>query len=323
MTKDPLTSIIVPVYNGEKYLCRCLDSILNQTSTDWELLLIDDGSTDQSGVISDEYEARDNRISVFHKENGGLCSARNFGLDHAKGKYILNCDSDDRLAPETVKTCVSYMMQHQLEALQFYSTYIYKDGRETTNELKGMQPGDLTSYVSFGKEVWGIWEWCFLRETINKIRLRFDERIKFVEDRVFEMQLLSHLSHIAVLPERFYFYYENDAGITHNVNYETFLLSLKYYEDCRTTCSPLFTPTINRWVAQYHNELMNKMFIWLFNHEKPVKEIRYLYNLMQPKPEEYHRKYQQLFVRIARTSFSLALVFIWIYGTFVQPSIKH
>ena len=91
----PKISVIVPVYNTEKYLHRCVDSILAQTFTDFELLLIDDGSTDSSGAICDEYAQKDSRVRVFHKENGGASSARNLGLDNATGEWITFCDSDD------------------------------------------------------------------------------------------------------------------------------------------------------------------------------------------------------------------------------------
>lgn len=84
----PKISVIVPVYNTEKYLHRCVDSILAQTFTDFELLLIDDGSTDSSGAICDEYAQKDSRVRVFHKENGGASSARNLGLDNATGEWI-------------------------------------------------------------------------------------------------------------------------------------------------------------------------------------------------------------------------------------------
>ncbi|HAQ0795523.1 TPA: glycosyltransferase, partial [Enterococcus faecium] len=88
-------SIIVPVYNVEKYLKKCVDSILGQTFTDFELLLIDDGSTDNSGSICDELAKTDNRIKVIHKENGGLSDARNIGIEVAKGDFIGFIDSDD------------------------------------------------------------------------------------------------------------------------------------------------------------------------------------------------------------------------------------
>lgn len=91
----PKISIIVPVYNVEEYLSRCIDSILEQTFTDFELILIDDGSTDNSGKICDEYSKKDSKVKVIHKENGGLSSARNFGIDVASGKFLGFVDSDD------------------------------------------------------------------------------------------------------------------------------------------------------------------------------------------------------------------------------------
>ena len=95
----PNISIIVPVYNAEQWLERCIDSIVAQTYADWELLLIDDGSTDCSGAICDRYAASDPRIQAFHKPNGGVSSARNLGLDHAQGEWITFVDSDDYTYP--------------------------------------------------------------------------------------------------------------------------------------------------------------------------------------------------------------------------------
>ena len=92
-----MVSVIVPIYNSEKYLKRCVDSILSQTFSDFELLLVDDGSTDGSGSICDEYSVKDSRVRVFHKENGGVSSARNLGLDNARGEWITFVDSDDYL----------------------------------------------------------------------------------------------------------------------------------------------------------------------------------------------------------------------------------
>ena len=104
----PIISIIVPVYNTEKYLDQCIQSVLAQTYTNWELLLIDDGSTDSSGAICDKYAAEDNRIRVFHKENGGVSSARNLGLDNAQGEWISFVDADDcevNFARSAKKSC--------------------------------------------------------------------------------------------------------------------------------------------------------------------------------------------------------------------------
>ena len=91
----PKISVIVPVYNVEKHLSRCINSILNQTFTDFELILVDDGSPDNCGIICDEYAAKDHRIVVIHKKNGGVCSARNIGIERSKGDFLAFVDSDD------------------------------------------------------------------------------------------------------------------------------------------------------------------------------------------------------------------------------------
>lgn len=117
MTDMPKTSIIVPVYKAEKYLRRCIESIVHQTYTDWELLLVDDGSPDGSGGICDEFAGRDARILVFHKENGGVSSARNLGLENIRGEYVTFVDSDDMIDARTLEICMSRC--EGLEMLQF------------------------------------------------------------------------------------------------------------------------------------------------------------------------------------------------------------
>ena len=96
----PKISIVSPVFNVEKFLARCLDSLVNQTLSDIEIILVDDGSPDNSGRICDEYAKKDDRVIVIHKENGGVSSARNVGIDKAKGKYICFVDSDDYVSKD-------------------------------------------------------------------------------------------------------------------------------------------------------------------------------------------------------------------------------
>lgn len=105
-TPAPLVSVIVPVYKVEKYLAECIESVLAQTFKDFELILVDDGSPDNSGKICDDYAARDSRIRVFHKENGGVSSARNLGLDKARGEWITFVDSDDKLFPNALEALI-------------------------------------------------------------------------------------------------------------------------------------------------------------------------------------------------------------------------
>ena len=107
--RNPKISVIVPVYNVEQYLRRCIDSILAQTFTDFELLLIDDGSKDSSGEICEEYAGKDARIRVFHRQNGGVSTARNLGIDKAKGEWITFSDSVDELLPDAFEAVCGYM----------------------------------------------------------------------------------------------------------------------------------------------------------------------------------------------------------------------
>ncbi len=100
---NDLVSIIVPVYNAEKYLDRCVDSVKAQTYTNWELLLVDDGSKDASPLMCDKYASEDKRIRVFHQQNGGICAARNTGIKNIKGDYFFFCDNDDRIEPDAIE----------------------------------------------------------------------------------------------------------------------------------------------------------------------------------------------------------------------------
>ena len=112
---SPKVSIIVPIYNAENTLHRCIDSILNQDYMDFELLLIDDGSKDTSGVICDEYAAKDARVRVIHKENSGVSASRNLALDEAKGEYLQFLDADDWITPNVTRLLVESAVLNKCE----------------------------------------------------------------------------------------------------------------------------------------------------------------------------------------------------------------
>lgn len=113
--EEKLISVIVPCYNVEQYIRVCIDSVLNQTYKNIEIFLVDDGSPDESGAICDEYAAKDTRIIVIHKKNGGLSDARNVALDHAKGDYILFVDSDDYISPDHVKGLYNLIVEYNAD----------------------------------------------------------------------------------------------------------------------------------------------------------------------------------------------------------------
>ena len=183
-------SVILPIYNSERFLHHCIDSILAQTFTDWELLLIDDGSKDASGSICDEYAAKDERIRVFHKENGGVSSARNIGLEHAIGEYVVFVDSDDWV-DDSYLNCLLPENREDLICCSFEVEDSYKrnnwnvllaDSNETTEALKE----NLTKFAFCSVTCKS-----FRNSLIQENNVRFNEEITQCEDGLFVFDYLS------------------------------------------------------------------------------------------------------------------------------------
>ena len=122
-----LVSIVIPIYNVEKYLNECVDSVIVQTYHDLEIILVDDGSTDNSGKLCDEYKKIDDRIKVIHQKNGGLSAARNTGMDSAIGEYLYFLDSDDYIEPQTVERLVDTIEQEKADIVLFDGYVVYTD----------------------------------------------------------------------------------------------------------------------------------------------------------------------------------------------------
>ena len=189
---NPTISIIIPVYNAEPYLHRCVESILSQTFADFELLLIDDGSPDKSGAICDEYAEIDERIRVFHKENGGVSSARNIGLDNATGEWVTFIDSDD-LLPNTMvfKTAASYNADMIIFSyIENYNKHnkIIEVIDEEVNTARGKNR-ILEKYLDSGI-LKCICSKFIKRELIGDVR--FDTNIRLGEDTLFIFQCLNN-----------------------------------------------------------------------------------------------------------------------------------
>ena len=129
MKQVKMISIVIPIYNVEKHLEKCLDSVLNQTYKNIELILADDGSTDRSGEICDRYAAKDSRIKIIHKANGGVCSARNAAFKYVTGDYITFIDSDDYIDSNTYSEIMEYMNEKNADACFFGWTREYESGK--------------------------------------------------------------------------------------------------------------------------------------------------------------------------------------------------
>ncbi len=215
---NPLISIIIPVYNAEKYLKRCIDSIIAQTYSDWELILVDDGSTDSSGKICDEYASQDKRITVCHIQNGGPSRARNIGVDKSKGDYIFFVDADDWIEPLSI----SDFLGTKGESFDIYfQNYVLHDSDGTSNVV-GIQDieahGDdcktvLSNLICSSKFGW-TWIKLFKSEILKKYRIKFREDCSLQEDELFTLQYCQHIKSIAVRNKANYHYYIYDTSLT-------------------------------------------------------------------------------------------------------------
>lgn len=227
MDKAPKISVIVPVYNAEQYLPRCIDSILAQTFTGFELLLIDDGSTDNSGDICDEYAKKDNRIRVFHKKNGGVSSARNIGLDNAVGEWVAFVDSDDFLNPEFISCLMKYdNFDHVVGGNIMFGEKNISRGieRETVIDLKSQDANrlDFGTDVDSSKFFCYPWGKLYKQEIIKSNNIRFNPKIFLGEDLCFVLDYLSFCSNVILVPYNNYLYrYENQQN-KFLMNYQEF-----------------------------------------------------------------------------------------------------
>lgn len=232
-------SVIVPVYNTEHYLHCCIDSILSQTFIDFELLLIDDGSKDSSGRICDKYKRKDERIRVFHKDNGGVSSARNLGLDNAKGEYITFLDSDDWIAPQMLDEVYKAAMVNEADMVFVDINYHYpgKDIPHKTYRWLGKPKKALVDYLYQTRSCPG---WGLIRSSIiEENHYRFPENLTIYEDFYMMIRLVFQSNVIVQVEKPLYNYRMQELSIVHTTMHERTLKDqrwayesiLQYFKD--------------------------------------------------------------------------------------------
>lgn len=213
----PLISIIVPAYNAEKYIHRCIDSILSQTFIDFELLIINDGSTDGTKKICDEYASNDHRIRVFHKKNGGVSSARNHGLDNARGEWIVFVDADDYIPEDALSNMVSISKND--DCLCYYWGMLYENGGIWEEYPCHLSPNSYSSdkiVSTFLKYEYITGPYAKL---INRCALdnnRFDENLQIGEDLLFNIQIALKVKKIKICDGAVYYYTSNPNSAMHS-----------------------------------------------------------------------------------------------------------
>lgn len=218
---SPMVSIIIPIYNSGKTLRRCLDSVLKQTMVDYECLLIDDGSIDESGCICREYAGRDNRFRVFHKENGGVSSARNLGLKNMRGKFVVFIDSDDWALPDYLSNLFGGL--HGCDLTIAYSTVHYSDGSYKVENYPSqiIRNSNFNLLFTNNDLSWHTSPWgkLFCKEIIDKNNLLFCENVHIGEDAIFLYSYLLAAESVSVISSTDYCYQAESSGsLTKRIN---------------------------------------------------------------------------------------------------------
>lgn len=282
-----MISIIVAVFNCRNTIKKCIQSIQAQSYQEWELLLIDDGSADGSGEICDKIAECDYRIRVYHKENGGVSSARNFGLDKSRGEYILFCDSDDFVETEWCEKLLD-VFKSEKNVLPICNYYRYSEGKSLVNKYKLCD--SITRFIPIQDffslnepELLGIpWNKIYMNSIIKTNEIKFRENLSLGEDLLFVLDYISHgLDGFVFINEPLYYYsvgdvsrlsnkyYDNLEDI-YNIIYKNIKCKLNIYPGVYTRCREMY-------LRSYFYAL-NRVFrnIWLSNNpEKTLKKLRH------------------------------------------------
>lgn len=247
---NPMISLIVPVYNSEKDLRKCLDSIINQTYRNLEIILIDDGSTDGSGAICDEYAAKDSRIVCVHQPNSGVSKARNEGIKRVHGDYIHFPDSDDYLEPDTYEYLLGLMQEHQVDAVNF-EYFVTYPSHETTHLLSddryGLFDTEGTHRIVLCGEPFA-WNKIFKKELVDGVTFRED--IFRGEDSLFAHHALDRTEKVWFDKRPLYHYVQSEESACRGVFRPSQLSAVRLYDAYK----PLYQ---KKYPALYQQFLVN------------------------------------------------------------------
>ncbi len=221
MVNIPKISVIIPVYNTEKYLRRCIDSVLAQTYQDFELLLIDDGSKDSSGAICDEYAEKDTRVKVFHKENGGVSSSRNVGLEHARGEWITFVDADDWIAYDMLRQMLERADAKGADVVLGDFAFSFSKG----DVIYMIAEWDNNKTASLNRYITSVWT-CLCggihkRSLYEEYQLKSPQGVTYCEDFHLIVRLCYYARKVVNIHQPFYYYRQQGGSVTHNLNKRT------------------------------------------------------------------------------------------------------
>ena len=220
-------SIIIPVYNASAFLPKCMESIFIQSVKDIEILLVNDGSKDNSMKICKRYADEDSRVRVFDKPNGGVSSARNLGIEQAKGDYLMFVDSDDWLASNALENCMPYIPEYDI--VRFSASAIYPNKERKYKLGRSENRKKLMRDIVSRRTIVACWGALFRKNLFTTNNIRFDETLNIGEDWLVTALLTQHCSSIKMLPDLYGYNYNktNESSCTLNLNTEKILTQFK------------------------------------------------------------------------------------------------
>lgn len=293
----PKVSVIIPVYNVERYLQECVDSVRRQSFSDIEIILVDDGSTDASGRMCDEVSRIDQRVRVVHKQNEGLGRARNTGLDVASGEWVMFVDSDDFIALNTIEYCMGIIDRVKVDELRFLFEF-FSDGKKSP----GIVPTGSDCHVS--EEKWvkmeplmdsmaelpgprsfiatSIGSACtalYRREIIESHRLRFESEREYIsEDYLFNIEFGANCGGIGYISEKFYFYRSNPLSLTHTLRRDRIEKSAIYCRHLQRVLESYGYPDSMGFAMRSMVGYLRTQNSHIFNSSLSMREKRALFN---------------------------------------------
>lgn len=264
----PTVSIIVPVYCMEKHLNRCIDSIIEQTYNDFELILIDDGSTDRSGDICESYAEQDNRVKVYHKLNGGVGSAKNYGIERANGKYLTFIDSDDFISPKYLQLLVDADNNHQIDLIIGGLYYCNEVNCKITSSLN--LPDIYISREQFKTKLPHLLDLrglnyhvakLYKKSIIENCNIRFTDFKKTgADDTVFNFEFLKYANDIRVISSNIYSYVIYSSSTSHKFAKDKWKRSISLDDNLTSICNEIGILTSNMTLSLDNRIIMSA--IW-------------------------------------------------------------
>lgn len=229
----PEVSIIIPVYNAEEFLAKCVMSALDQTISNIEVILVNDGSTDRSLQMCYEFSAKDKRVKVIDKQNEGVSEARNCGIEHASGTYLMFLDADDWLSHDALERCMPYTPEYDI--VRFSSYAVHNDKLRKFKLGNKTQRRDIIGDIIARKTIVACWGAIIRKSLFIENGIRFDKSLNIGEDWLVTAQLTKNSNRIKLLPEVFCYYYNrtNAGSCTANMQREKILKQFEVYDRLR------------------------------------------------------------------------------------------